>query len=170
MKEAYPFTPDPAKNELLGSSGTALLIGMCLDQQVRTEKAMSGPYDLRARIGHLDARKIATMPPKKLEAAFRRTPALHRFPGMMAKRVRALCAIIAKEYGNDGTRVWSNATTAETVYDRLRSLPGFGEGKARAGVHVLVKYGKRKLSGWQRYKYDEALPWEFKAGKKVESA
>ena len=54
-KETYPFTPDPKKNELLAASGTALLIGLCLDQQVRTEKAMSGPYDLRERIGHLDA-------------------------------------------------------------------------------------------------------------------
>jgi uncharacterized HhH-GPD family protein len=168
MKETYPFTPDPAKNGLLARSGTALLIGMCLDQQVRTEKAMSGPYDLSERIGHLDARKIAAMPLSKLETVFRRSPALHRYPGMMAKRVRALCAVIASEYGGNGARVWKGATTAQELYDRLRSLPGFGEGKAKAGVHILAKYGKRKLAGWQRFKYDEALPWEFKAGKKIE--
>ena len=166
-KETYPFTPDPAKNALLAHSGTALLIGMCLDQQVRTEKAMSGPYDLRDRIGTLDAKTIAAMPPAKLAAAFRRTPALHRYPVMMAKRVRALCAILAKEYSNDGARVWADAASADDLYKRLRSLPGFGDGKATTGVYVLAKYGKKKLLGWQRYACEEGLPWEFKGGKKV---
>jgi uncharacterized HhH-GPD family protein len=165
--ENYPFTPDHAKNALLAQSGTALLIGMCLDQQVRTEKAMSGPYDLRERIGTLDAKKIAAMAPAKLNAVFRRTPALHRYPGMMAKRVRALCAIIAKEYANDGARVWSDAASADDLYKRLRALPGFGDGKAASGVHILAKYGKKKLRGWQRYACEQDLPWEFKGGKKV---
>lgn len=165
--ERYPFTPDAHKNELLATSGTALLIGMCLDQQVRTEKAMSGPYELRERIGHLDAKKIAAMRPSSLDAAFRRTPALHRYPGMMAKRVRALCAIIATDYSDDGARLWKDVKTAQEVYDRLRALPGFGEGKAAAGVHILVKYGKAKLAGWRRYAREENLPWEFKSGKKV---
>ena len=166
-KETYPFTPDHAKNALLAQSGTALLIGMCLDQQVRTEKAMSGPHDLRERIGTIDAKKIAAMTPAKLNAAFQRTPALHRYPGMMAKRVRELCAIIAKEYANDGARVWADAASADDLYKRLRSLPGFGNGKAATGVYILARYGKEKLRGWQRYACEEDLPWEFKGGKKV---
>ncbi|MDQ6766929.1 MAG: Fe-S cluster assembly protein HesB [Candidatus Eremiobacteraeota bacterium] len=167
-KETYPFTPDRDKNALLAQSGTALLIGMCLDQQVRTEKAMSGPYDLRARLGNLDAKKIAALPAARLVAAFRRTPALHRYPGMMAKRVRALCAIIASEYHNDGARVWADATNADELYERFRSLPGFGDGKAATGVYILAKYGQKKLSGWRRYACEENLPWEFEAGKKVQ--
>ena len=163
----YPFTPDARKNELLARSGTALLIGLCLDQQVRTEKAMSGPYDLRERLGQLDAKKIAAMRPSSLDAAFRRSPALHRYPGMMAKRVRALCAIIAGEYRNDGARVWKGAKTAKELYDRFRALPGFGEGKSKTGVHILAKYGKVRPSGWQHYTCEEDLPWEFKAGKKL---
>ncbi len=168
MKEVYPFTPDPEKNNLLATSGTALLIGVCLDQQVRTEKAMSGPYDLRERIGTLDARAIAAMPIAKLDAAFRRSPALHRYPGMMAKRVRALCAIVARDYGNDGARLWKKAATADELYDRFRELPGFGDGKAKAGVYILAKFGGLKLRGWQRYRCEEDLPWEFKGGKKLE--
>ena len=167
-KEAYPFTPDPQKNALLRESGTALLIGMCLDQQVRTEKAMSGPYELRERLGHLDARRIARLPEAKLAAVFRRPPALHRFPGMMAKRVRALCMIVANEYDGDGARVWAKVKDADEVFARLRSLPGFGEAKAKTGVHILVAYGGHKLAGWRRYESPDALPWEFKAGKKVE--
>jgi len=165
--DLYPFTPDERKNQLLAKSGTALLIGLCLDQQVRTEKAMSGPYDLRERLGHLDARKIAAMRPSSLASAFRRTPALHRYPGMMATRVRALCAIIAGEYRNDGARVWKDVRTAKELYDRFRALPGFGEGKAKTGVHILAKFGKVRPSGWQTYTCEEDLPWEFKAGEKV---
>ncbi|MBV8596464.1 MAG: hypothetical protein JOZ50_09455 [Candidatus Eremiobacteraeota bacterium] len=167
-KERYPFTPDAAKNALLARSGTALLIGMCLDQQVRTEKAMSGPYELQERIGHLEARKIANMPLARLQAVFRQPPALHRFPGMMAKRVRALCAIVAREYGGDGARVWTRAKDATEVYERLRALPGFGDGKAKAGVHILALYGKHKLAGWRRYAVPDALPWEFRDGKKID--
>jgi len=167
-KEHYPFTPDPAKNALLARNGTALLIGMCLDQQVRTEKAMSGPYDLQERLGHLDARKIASMPLARLQAVFRRPPALHRFPGMMAKRVRALCAIIAREYGGNGARLWARAISATDVYERLRALPGFGESKAKAGVHILAAYGKHKLAGWRRYAVPDALPWEFRKGTKID--
>src|SRR6516225_9832085 len=94
MAKSYPFTPNAEANALLAHDGTALLIGLCLDQQVRTEKAMVGPYELGRRLGTLDAKAIAATPPAKLDRVFREPPALHRFPGMMAKRVRALCKII----------------------------------------------------------------------------
>jgi uncharacterized HhH-GPD family protein len=164
---SYPFTPEPAANALLAESGTALLIGLCLEQQVRSEKAMVGPYHLRARIGHLDAKKIASLRPATLDAAFRRPTALHRFPGMMAKRVRALCAIVAQEYGSDGARVWEGVSDAKQLYQRFKELPGFGESKAACAVRILAKYGKKKISGWQRYASDDDLPWEFKSGKKI---
>src|SRR4030081_3525302 len=106
-KPHYPCTPNEAANELLERSGTALLIGLCLEQQVRSEKAMSGPFVLRERIGHLDARKIAAIPDAKIQAIFRAQPAIHRFPGMMAKRVKSLCAQITEEYGGDGGRLWA---------------------------------------------------------------
>lgn len=163
----YPFTPDAAANELLAQSGTALLIALCLEQQVRSEKAMIGPYHLRERIGHLDARKIAAMSPAKLDTAFRKVPALHRFPAMMAKRVQKLCTMIAQEYGNDGARVWAGVKAAPELYERFKTLPGFGEAKAACAVRILAKYGKKKIDGWQRYARDEELPWEFKQGAKI---
>lgn len=167
MPIEFPFTPNSEANALLARSGTALLIGLCLDQQVRTEKAFSGPYELRERIGHLDAKKIAAMTPAKLTAIFRKRPALHRYPGMMAKRVRALCGVIAEQYRNDGARLWLNVKTAREMQERFEALPGFGAGKAASGVYILAKYGKKKLSGWQRYACEKDSPWEFKSGKKV---
>jgi uncharacterized HhH-GPD family protein len=165
----YPFTPDEDANRLLATSGTALLIGLCLEQQVRSEKAMVGPYVLRQRLGHLDAGKIASMPAKKLDAVFRAKPAIHRFPGMMAKRVRDLCRRIADEYRGDGARVWARVTSAEELYRRLRDLPGFGDAKAASGVRILATCGKRQLAGWERLGSDEDMPWIYKDGKRVGS-
>ena len=164
---ALPFTPDPEANALLAADGTAFLIAMCLEQQVRSEKAMSGPSVLQQRLGHLDARRIAALRPARLDAVFRRVPAMHRFPGMMAKRVRALCGVIARDYANDGANVWSGMRDAQTLYERFKALPGFGDGKAACAVRILGKYAKLPLRGWQRYAADEDLPWEFKAGRKL---
>ena len=165
MKQpAYPFTPNDRANALLARSGTALLIGLCLEQQVRSEKAMVGPFALRERIGHLDARKIAAMRPSELEKAFREKPALHRFPGMMAKRVQQLCRVIADEFGNNGARVWKGVTKADDLSARLRALPGFGEDKAACAVRILATFGAHPTSGWQRYASPADMPWVFKNG------
>jgi len=88
--DRLPFTGDDAADRLLVSDPLALLIGFALDQQVPLRKAFSGPLELSRRIGGLDARRIATMDPDALDTAFRTPPALHRFPGNMAKRVREL--------------------------------------------------------------------------------
>ena len=156
---SYPFTENADANALLAKDGTALLIGLCLDQQVRTEKAMSGPYELRRRLGKLDAKAIARTPQPKLDRVFREPPAIHRFPGMMAKRVRALCKIIVDEYGGHGERIWQRETDAKNVYERLLALPGFGKSKAAVGVSILVKFGAKKLRGSNAYRCDQDLPW-----------
>ena len=156
---SYPFTANADANALLAKDGTALLIGLCLDQQVRTEKAMIGPYDLRSRLGKLDAKAIAATPPAKLDRIFRAPPAIHRFPGMMAKRVRALCKIIAQEYGGRGARIWERETDAAKVYERLLALPGFGKSKAAVGVNILAKFGGKKMRGASAYRCDADLPW-----------
>src|SRR5512143_3270782 len=96
-----PFTGNADADALLARDPLALLIGFALDQQVTVQKAFAGPYELRRRIGNLDAAAIATMDPEALDVAFRTPPALHRFPGNMAKRTRELCSVIAGEYGGD---------------------------------------------------------------------
>ena len=52
---------DPAADALLEANPFALLVGMLLDQQVPMEWAFTGPATLKARLGHLDAKKIAAM-------------------------------------------------------------------------------------------------------------
>src|SRR2546428_969789 len=101
------WTQDPAANELLETDPLALLIGMVLDQQVKMEKAFGGPYELKRRLGHLDVRKIASMDPENLDTVFRERPALHRFPGNMARRGQAGGAVRGKEYGGEPGCGWA---------------------------------------------------------------
>ena len=163
----YPFTPNERANRLNEKSGTAFLIAMCLDQQVRTENAFLGPFVLRQRIGTLDAHKIAGMRPAALDAAFSTSPAIHRYPRMMAKRVRDLCRVLADSYDGDGSRVMENVSDAQELYRRLRALPGFGDDKAQCAVRILGKYGHLKLRGWRGYASDDDLPWAYKRGKRT---
>ena len=148
-----PFTGDREADELLATDALALLIGFALDQQVTVQKAFSGPLELRKRTGSLDARAIATMDPEALDVAFRTPPALHRFPGTMAKRVRDLCQAIADDYDNEAARVWTGAADARDLYKRLIALPGIGEMKAGTIVALLGKRYGIKPAGW-----DEVVP------------
>jgi uncharacterized HhH-GPD family protein len=142
------FTGDDTADTLLAKNPLALLIGFALDQQVTVQTAFSGPRKLEQRLGGLDAAKIAGMDPGQVEAAFREKPAVHRFPGNMAKRVQELCATIVSEYGGDASRVWTDATDDADLRRRIESLPGFGRMKVTALGSVLAKrYGVQAAKG-----------------------
>jgi uncharacterized HhH-GPD family protein len=133
------FTDDDAANELIARNPLALLIGFALDQQVTVPTAFTGPRKLEQRLGSVDAAAIAGMDPAELEATFREKPAVHRFPGNMARRVHELCATIVSEYGGDASRVWTDATDDADLRRRIESLPGFGPMKVKALGSVLAK-------------------------------
>jgi uncharacterized HhH-GPD family protein len=92
------FTDSDEANALLASDPMALLIGFVLDQQVPVQKAFVGPLTLRERLGAIDA---ATLAAADLEPVFREKPALHRYPGAMAKRVHDLAEHVRDEYRGD---------------------------------------------------------------------
>jgi uncharacterized HhH-GPD family protein len=134
------FTADDAANELIAREPLALLIGLTLDQQVTVQKAFSSPLELKERLGGtLDAARIAAMETGELEATFSRKPALHRFPGAMAKRVQDLCAVLVADYGGHAERVWADAADAAELKRRLAALPGFGDMKVRTALAILAK-------------------------------
>jgi uncharacterized HhH-GPD family protein len=143
------FTEDEAANALLASDPMALLIGFVLDQQVSVLKAFSGPLELKRRIGSLDARAIAEMSPAALEEAFRRQPALHRFPGSMARRTQELARAVTETYGGDAARIWLNARDGRDLLKRLLDLPGIGAMKAGTIVGVLGRRLGIRPSGWE---------------------
>jgi uncharacterized HhH-GPD family protein len=147
--DRLPFTGDDEADRFIATDPLALLIGFSLDQQVTVQKAFSGPLELRRRLGHLDAARIAAVDPAQLVEVFRTPPALHRFPGAMAGRVQALVAAVASEYGGDAARIWTQARDGRDLERRLLGLPGIGAMKAKTLIAILGKrYGIRP-PGWE---------------------
>jgi uncharacterized HhH-GPD family protein len=139
MTARLPFTGNDEADTLVSEDALALLIGFALDQQVTVQKAFSGPFELRQRLGHLDARRLADTDPAVLDRVFRERPALHRFPGSMAGKVQALAKAIAERYDGDASRIWGEAKDGRDLQARLLDLPGIGEMKARTILAILGK-------------------------------
>jgi uncharacterized HhH-GPD family protein len=139
VTSALHFTGDQEANELLADEPLALLIGFALDQQVSVQTAFLGPLKIKQRLGTLDAHTIATTDPGRLEQVFREKPAVHRFPGAMAKRVQELAAVVDDEYGGSAEKVWTEAADGADLRQRISSLPGFGEMKIKSLSAVLAK-------------------------------
>ncbi len=146
-----PFTGNPDADQLLVDDPLALLIGFALDQQVTLQKAFSGPLELSKRIGGLDARAIAAMDPAELDTVFRTPPALHRFPGNMAKRTQEMCAYLVERYDGDASRIWREAKDGADLHARLLDIPGFGPMKAGTLVAILGKRLGVAPAGWEAY-------------------
>jgi uncharacterized HhH-GPD family protein len=136
VPEALWFTEDEAANRLLADDPFALLVGFALDQQVTVQQAFLGPLRLKERLGTLEPRAVAGA---DIEPLFREKPAIHRFPGSMATRVRDLAATVAEDYDGDASRVWTEATDGSDLRRRISALPGFGEMKVKALGSVLAK-------------------------------
>jgi uncharacterized HhH-GPD family protein len=152
-----PFTSDADANALLTDNPLALMLGMLLDQQVPMEWAFGAPATLRERLGGtLDAPSIAAMSPEALEEVFRAKPALHRYPGSMAKRAHALCVYLVENYGGRADGVWEGVADGDELLARVRALPGFGSDKARIFVGVLGKRMGVRPAGWEAVAADWA--------------
>ena len=136
MPDRLYFTDSDEANALIASDPMALLIGFALDQQVTVQKAFMGPLVLRERLGAIDA---ATLASADLEPVFRVRPAIHRFPGNMARRVHDLAVHVRDRYDGDAARVWTDAADAGELRANLAALPGFGEMKIKALGSVLAK-------------------------------
>ena len=151
-----PFTGDAEADALLTKNPLALMLGMLLDQQVPMEWAFGAPVLLARRLGGtLEAPRIAAMDPAALEEVFRAKPALHRYPGSMAKRAHALCVHLVDRYDGNAANVWNDAATGRELFERVLALPGFGKDKARIFVGLLGKRLDVRPPGWE----EEAADW-----------
>src|SRR3954447_19114365 len=106
MPDRLHFTDSDEANALIASDPMALLIGFALDQQVTVQKAFAGPLALKERLGSIDP---ATLAEADLQSGFSGRPEIHRCPGAMADRVRALAEHIRDEYDGAAARVWTGA-------------------------------------------------------------
>jgi uncharacterized HhH-GPD family protein len=130
------FTEDDEANRLIAADPFALLVGLALDQQVTVQQAFAGPLRIKQRLGTLEP---ATLARTDLEPVFREKPAVHRFPGSMATRIRDLAQVVTEEYGGDAARIWTEASDAADLRARIAALPGFGDMKVRTLTAILAK-------------------------------
>src|SRR3954469_16008883 len=130
------FTDDDAANAFIAQDPLALLVGFVLDQQITVQHAFLGPLTLKERLGAFDA---ATLANADLEPVFREKPAIHRYPGSMAKRVHDLAVYVRERWGGDAARIWTEAADGDELRANLAALPGFGEMKVKALGSVLAK-------------------------------
>lgn len=144
------ITGDAAADSLLTANPFALLTGMLLDQQVTMETAFAGPKKLNTRLGELTPASIAGTAPDDLLAAFKQSPAVHRFPGSMAERLQSLAQALVDDWGGDAAALWTRDDPDGTeVLRRLRTLPGFGEQKAKIFLALLGKQYGFAGPGWR---------------------
>jgi uncharacterized HhH-GPD family protein len=130
------FTESDEANALIAADPFALLVGFVLDQQVTVQKAFSGPLAIKERLGAFDPETLADA---DLDTVFREKPAVHRYPGAMAKRVHDLAVYVRDAYDGHAARVWTDATSAAELRANLAALPGFGEMKVKSMSAVLAK-------------------------------
>lgn len=141
---------DPAADALLESDPFALMVGMLLDQQQPMERAFAGPHRICERCGwqRLEPSEVIALGEERLTEVMKQTPAVHRFPASMAKRVLALAEEIEQNYDGDCTAIWADGD-AQEVYGRLLALPGFGEAKAKIFLALLGKQVGVTPQGWR---------------------
>jgi uncharacterized HhH-GPD family protein len=142
---------DRDADELLARDPLALLLGMLLDQQFPMERAFASPWLLAQRLGRqrLDAAEIVAWDPDDFAKQMAGPPALHRYPGSMAVRIKAVCAYLVDAYGGDAGALWRDAATGAELLKRIRALPGFGEQKSRIFVALLGKQLDVRPEGWR---------------------
>ncbi|MHB8681139.1 MAG: HhH-GPD-type base excision DNA repair protein [Acidimicrobiales bacterium] len=163
-KVSLRLSQNPEADELLSRDPLALLVGMVLDQQVPLEWAFAAPLELTRRLERpLDAAELAAMDPEELVALFSRKPALHRYPGSMAKRVHELCRVLVEQFGGRADAVWTGVTDADELLARVKSLPGFGEQKARIFVALLGKQLGVRPAGWASVSTPFGDPGSFRS-------
>ncbi|MER5803261.1 HhH-GPD-type base excision DNA repair protein [Streptomyces mirabilis] len=151
MDVSLHIAQDPEADALLSGSPLAALTGMLLDQQVPMEWAFKGPRTIASRMGadDLDAHEIAAYDPEKFAALLTAKPAVHRYPGSMAKRIQQLCQYLVEHYDGDAAKIWEGVKSGEELLRRLKELPGFGAQKAQIFLALLGKQFGVRPKGWR---------------------
>ncbi|WP_020105429.1 HhH-GPD-type base excision DNA repair protein [Nocardia sp. 348MFTsu5.1] len=151
MTRQICIAQEPEADKLLSVDDFALVVGMTLDQQFPMEAAFKGPQKIAERMDGFDLQKIAASDPDEFVALCSQTPAIHRFPGSMAKRIHDLAVFISDNYDGSPSAIWTEGDPdGKTVLKRLKSLPGWGDMKARIFLALLGKQLGVEPDGWRQ--------------------
>ncbi|MEU5092132.1 HhH-GPD-type base excision DNA repair protein [Streptomyces sp. NPDC021356] len=151
MNVTVHLAQDPEADALLGRSPLAALVGMLLDQQIPMEWAFKGPATIARRMGtdDLDAHEIVAFDPETFARLLSDKPAVHRYPGSMAKRIQQLCHYLVEHYDGDPEALWRDVADGPELLRRLEELPGFGKQKAQIFLALLGKQLGVRPEGWR---------------------
>lgn len=149
------FTGNSAADALLASDPNAFLLGVLFTQGIPAERAWSGPYQLRKRIGTLDPATLCANP-DIVRDAVQLPPMLHRFKETLPRWIVSAACRIEQTYGGDASRIWAGGRSVLEVTEDLSAFDGIGRKKAVMAVEILTRYFGVELAGREhgRVAYD----------------
>lgn len=133
------FTPNEEANTFVCQNFLAFLFGVILDQGMKAEKVWAIPFLLKKRLGHLDVNKITKMNDGEIKKIFKRKPMLHRFPEVMALRIKSACNLIINKYNEKVENIWNDKPKSDDLQRRFEQFNGIGQKKASMATNILVK-------------------------------
>lgn len=133
------FTGNPEADRLLAEDPNAFLLGVLFTQGIPAERAWSGPWELRRRLGTLDLRYLADNP-ERVRDAVQRHPMLHRFKETVPRWIVSAARRLLDCYHGDASGVWEPGSHVVDVTARLAQFDGIGRKKAAMAVEILTRH------------------------------
>ncbi|MEW6047823.1 MAG: iron-sulfur cluster loop [Bacillota bacterium] len=149
------FTRVPEADELLNNLDEyphAFVIACVMDRQMAAEKAWCIPYRLKQVIGRFHFSALAKLSASDLERIMSGPPALHRFPGMMARNLHSAIRRIEEHYAGDASLIWAGKPSSATIVRRFLEFDGVGQKIATMAANTLVRDFRIPVS--DRYSID----------------
>lgn len=140
------FSGRPEADALIEWDPNAFLFGMLFTQGIPAERAWSGPWLLRERLGTLDPAYLATHP-EEVRAAVQAAPMLHRFKETLPRWIVSAAARLLDEYGGDAATIWPEGGHVLDVTERLAAFDGIGRKKSVMAVEILTRHFGVALEG-----------------------
>jgi len=137
-KEKY-FTPNLEADNLIWGNPLAYLLAVILDQGMRAERVWEIPFLLKERLGRLDIHRIADIDSKKIREIFLQKPMLHRFPRVMALRIKNASKLILDRYDGKPENIWNDNPRSADLQRRFMEFEGIGQKKASMATNILVR-------------------------------
>lgn len=130
----------------------AFLFGVLFDRQVVARAAWQAPFELAARLGHLDVRRLAAMSEADLAKAIGKSEGqkgIHRLVTSMARSVRGISRILLDEYDGRAENIWPDGTDIRELKRRLHALPGLGDKLVAMTISILVRDFGKSFTGYE---------------------
>lgn len=131
----------------------AFCLAVCLDRGTRAEIIWTIPYDIHARLGHLDPYRIRELSISELSLLFSQLPRRPRYVHDAPATVQELTAMVCDELRGDASRLWAGKSAAYVKRAFMR-IHGVGPGIANLAVLLIEKAFGIQFADLDRPKMD----------------